>query len=140
MKKTILGITLALVGLTLVIGCKRTPEQRAERIAKMVAAKLDLDDSQKAKLDELKVTALEIHRQMKEKRLAEKDKVIAQVRSNNLDQKEIFDHFVQRNEFLELKAPEVIQKLAELHKSLTAEQKEKIVEFIEKHAEGEFIH
>lgn len=108
------------------------PAQRAERLTKKIASKLDLNDAQKAKLDIVKQEILAHREKGKQEREEAFRTILTQIRSKQLDTGKLQAMMEQRHKRMEEIAPSVLQKIADFHASLTDEQKEKAAQEVEK--------
>jgi len=96
-----------------------------------ISETLDLDQSQKAQLNQIKDELLEKNRQMHANRETMYKEFVAQLRSEEIDQtrvKAVIDeHRAQMSELIDL----MVVRLAEFHRTLTPEQREKLVAKLE---------
>ena len=125
-------IAFLLVGIAGFAGCRRhSPDQKAEFMMDYVSETLDLNESQKAHLDQIKDELLEKGLQMHTDKAAMHDELVAQLRSEEIDQDRlkamITEHRVKMEALIDLG----IVRLAEFHKTLTPEQREKLVAKLE---------
>jgi len=131
------GLYLTLIAFLLIsvagfAGCRRhSPYQKAEFIVDYVSETLDLNESQKAHLDQIKEELLEKGVQMRADRAAMHSELIAQLRSEEIDQDRlksmVTSHRVKMEELIDL----AIAKLAEFHKTLSPAQREKLIAKLE---------
>ncbi len=122
-------ILFSVAGLT---GCRRhSPGQKAEFMMDYVSETLDLDENQKAHLDQIKDELLEKGLQMRADKAAMHDELVAQLRSDAIDPDRlramVTEHRVKMEALIDLG----IVRLAEFHKTLTPEQREKLVAKLE---------
>jgi Spy/CpxP family protein refolding chaperone len=113
-------------------GCRRhSPGQKAEFMLDYVSETLDLDASQQAHLDQIKDEFLEQGVQMRAERGTMHSELITQLRSEEIDQGRlkslVTEHKVKMEALIDLG----IVRLAEFHKTLTPEQREKLVAKLE---------
>jgi Spy/CpxP family protein refolding chaperone len=125
-------IAFLLIGVAGFAGCRRhSPHQRAEFIIDYVAETLDLNESQRAHLDQIKDELMEKGIQMRADKSAMYAELVAQLRSKEIDQDRlkamVTDHKTKMGELIDLG----IVRLAEFHKTLTPEQREKLVAKLE---------
>jgi len=115
--------------------CHKTPEQRAERMVQHLITTLKLDAAQGAQLEK-----------MKEEFLAKRSDMIKMRQETMSDLKEIMispqldqARLNTRTEKIQAHTSDLIQfisaKFAEFHDMLTPEQRSKLVEEMEKHAQ-----
>jgi periplasmic protein CpxP/Spy len=105
----------------------RSPERRMAWIAK----RLNLDEQQKLKLEAVHEAMRQAREQFHQERAELFEEVAAQIQSERLDQVKLLQLLEQRQTAMSQVAPQVIAKVAELHASLTPEQKAKAVEHLE---------
>jgi Spy/CpxP family protein refolding chaperone len=135
-------IVFLLAGIAGLTGCRRhSPGQKAEFMVDYVSETLDLNDSQQAHLDQIKDELLEQGVQMRAERGTMHSELITQLRSEEIDQGRlkslVTEHKVKMEALIDL----AIVRLAEFHKTLTPEQREKLVAKLESfkkwHGHGE---
>lgn len=137
-KYIILITVLLTVLLTLIVsGCWRckTPEQRAEHAVQHLVTTLKLDEAQTAKLEKMKEEFLARRTDMVKAREESFKDVKEMMLSPQLDQARLN----ARTEKIQAHADDMIRfvsaKFTELHDMLTPEQRSKLVEEMEKHAQ-----
>ena len=128
----VLLIGVLIAGLGLFTGCRRSsPAHKAEFMVDYISETLDLDATQQAHLNQIKNELMEKAQQMRAGRASMYGEIIAQLRSEEIDQARVMaiiaEHRDQMNELIDL----LVVRLAEFHKTLTQEQKEKLVAKIE---------
>ena len=131
------GLYLTLIAFLLIsiagfAGCRRhSPYQKAEFMVDYVSETLDLNESQKTHLDQIKEELLEKGVQMRADKATMHSELITQLRSEEIDQDRLKSmvtaHRVKMEELINL----AIVKLAEFHKTLSPEQREKLVAKLE---------
>jgi Spy/CpxP family protein refolding chaperone len=113
----------------------RTPEQRAERVVKHLISTLDLDAAQKTKLEKMKEEFLARRPDMVKTREESFNEVTEMMKSPQIDQEKLN----ARMEKIQVQASDLIRfasaKFVELHDMLTPEQRKKLADEIEKHAQ-----
>jgi Spy/CpxP family protein refolding chaperone len=96
-----------------------------------ISETLDLSESQQDQLDEIKNELLAKAQGMHADKETMREELIAQLRSEEIDQElvkaKIVDHRAKMDEIVDL----IVVRLAEFHKTLTPEQKEKLIAKIE---------
>ena len=125
-------IAFLLISIAGFAGCRRhSPDQKAEFMVDYVSETLDLNESQKAHLDQIKEELLEKGVQMRADKATMHAELITQLRSEEIDQDRLKSmvtaHRVKMEELIDL----AIVKLAEFHKTLSPEQREKLVAKLE---------
>jgi Spy/CpxP family protein refolding chaperone len=106
----------------------RSPERRMAWIAK----RLNLDEQQTAKLQAVHEAMLQAREQFHKERAELFEELAVQIKSEHLDEAKVLQLLEQRQALMSQIAPQVIAKVAELHASLTPEQKAKVVEHLER--------
>ena len=125
-------ITFLLVGIVGFAGCRRpSPDQKAEFMVDYVAETLDLNESQRAHLDQIKDELIEKAIQMRADKTAMHAEIIAQLRSEEIDQDRLKAMITDHKNKMEALIDLGIVRLAEFHKTLTSEQREKLVAKLE---------
>ena len=104
----------------------RSPERRMAWIAK----RLNLDEQQKIKLEAVHEAMRQAREQFHQERADLFEAFTAQIQSARLDEAKLLQLLEQRQALMSQVAPQVIAKVAELHASLTPEQKAKAVEHL----------
>lgn len=135
-KSMIIGVVV-LVSLAMFANCKKSwdHEKMVNHMVKHVSKKLDLDDSQKKQLDQIKEEFLAKQKGFKQEREEMHKAMIAEVKKDSIDKakvKEISSKMdKQRNEVRDM----MLDKLVDFHKTLNPEQKEKLVKLMEEFKE-----
>jgi len=125
-------IGMLISGVALFSGCRRHSHgHKAEFMVDYISETLDLNESQQAQLDQIKDELMEKAQQMHADKESMHAELVAQLRSEEIDQMRvkavIAEHRAQMDEILDL----VVLRLSEFHKTLTSEQKEKLIAKIE---------
>lgn len=114
-------------------GWKASPEEKAERVAGRLAKELDLNDTQKAKLDGIKNDLLARKGDFSALKEGFHGEVLKQMRAGAVDANQLNLDLEQR----EAKAKELrallVAKFAEFHAILGPAQREKLASRVEKH-------
>ena len=123
---------LIIFGLLTLAGCKRHGHHKgAEFMVDYVSEVLDLTDTQRADLDQIKEEFMEKAKQMHAEKETMKADILAQLEREEMDAAELKQiaarHRAQMDEIIDLG----IDRLVEFHKTLTPEQKTKLVEKLE---------
>ena len=131
------GLHISLIALLIAAvagfsGCRRHSQaHKAEFIADYISETLDLTEAQQAQLNQIKDELMEKAQQMRTNKESMHAELVAQLRSEEIDQAlvkaRIAAHRAQMDDIIDL----VVVRLAEFHKTLTAEQKEKLIAKIE---------
>ena len=131
------GLTILLIGmlisaLGLFSGCRRhSHSHKAEFMVDYISETLDLNESQQEQLDQIKDELLTKAQDMHADKASMHEELVAQLRSEEIDQMRvkglIAEHRAKMDEIVDL----VVIRLSEFHKTLTPEQKEKLIAKIE---------
>jgi len=129
---TILIIALLIAGVAGLSGCRRhSHAHKAEFMMDYITETLDLTESQQEQLNRIKDELMEKAQQMHSNKESMHAELVAQLRSEEIDQAlvkaKIAEHRAQMDEIVDL----IVVRLAEFHKTLTAEQKEKLIAKLE---------
>ena len=135
-KHVILTVALTALLAVLVAGCcHRTPEQRAEHMVQHLISTLKLDAAQSAQLEKMKEEFLAKRSDMIKMRQESMNDLKEMMISPQLDQARLN----MRTQKIQENTSDLIRfvsaKFAELHDMLTPEQRSKLVEEMEKHAQ-----
>jgi Spy/CpxP family protein refolding chaperone len=128
----ILLIGMLISGVSLFSGCRRHSHgHKAEFMVDYISETLDLNDTQQAQLNQIKDDVMTKARQMRTDKESMREEFVAQLRSEEIDEVRvkavIAEHRAQMDEVVDL----IVVRLSEFHKTLTPEQKEKLVAKIE---------
>jgi len=128
----ILLIGMLISGVALFSGCRRHSHgHKAEFMVDYISEALDLSESQQAQLDQIKDELMAKAKGMHADKESLHEELVTQLRSEEIDQVRvkavIAEHREKMDEIIDL----VVVRLAEFHKTLTAEQKEKLIAKIE---------
>jgi protein CpxP len=134
-----LGLIAALAGTGamagVMTGCHgHGPEGRAEWVTAKISSKLDLNDQQKAKLDEVKTAILDARKQHAADRVQGKEELKKLVLSDKLDAAQTKALLERRHQSMESNFDPIFAKVQAFHASLTPEQKQKAADVIDKFA------
>ena len=128
----VLLIGILISGVGLFSGCRRHSHgHKAEFMVDYISETLDLNESQQTQLEQIKDEVMTKARQMHADKESMHEELVAQLRSEEIDQVRvkavIAEHREKMDEIIDL----VVVRLAEFHKTLTPEQKEKLIAKIE---------
>jgi Spy/CpxP family protein refolding chaperone len=125
---------LGMVGVTL-SACgwrhhhQHDPAERAQWMSEKVTEELDLTEAQQVKLEAVKNALLDAHQQRRAKREAMLDQLIAEINKPALEESVLLNMADEHHRtMVDEVAPAVLPSLVAFHASLTAEQKQTIVE------------
>jgi Spy/CpxP family protein refolding chaperone len=113
-------------------GCRPHGHGRGVEFAvDYVSEVLDLNEAQQAHLNQIKEELMEKREQMHASKAKHHDEIIAQLSREEIDQERvqviIAEHRVQMDEMIDL----MVVRFAEFHRTLTPEQKTKLVKKLE---------
>lgn len=97
-----------------------------------IAEKLDLNETQKAKLQAVQESFQEARQAMSQARTQTFDEVLDLVSSDTLDQSRVQGIVKRHQSIVEDFSPKVTAKIADFHAVLTPEQKSRAAEFLQK--------
>ncbi len=140
-KKKYTIILLASLTLFAFTGCSRTPEERADRIVEHMAKKLELNETQKVRLDKIKGEFLVKRQELITSRGSTFEEANALMRSETIDQARLSALVDKNKEQATDMVQFVFAKFNEIHDILTPEQREKLVAKIETYkGKGRYRH
>ena len=136
MKKKTLYISLIavpIIGLLTLAGCRHPGHHKgALFIIDYLTEVMDLTDEQQARLDEIQDELMTKAKDMRAEHKNMHDLIVAQLGSESINKQElkeeVANHRAQMDSLIDL----AIDRLAEFHQTLTPEQKDKLVNKIEK--------
>ena len=113
-------------------GCRPHGHGRGVEFAvDYVTEVLDLNEAQQAHLNQIKEELIQKREQMRANKAKHHDEIIAQLSSEEIDQERvkviIAEHRAQMDEMIDL----MVERFAEFHRTLTPEQKTKLVKKVE---------
>ncbi len=131
------GLTISLICVVMLTalvfnGCRsHSPGHKAEFMVDYIAETLDLDDDQRAQLDGIKDEFLAKAKDMHAKKEAMHAEFKAELLKEEIDQDRMKALMAQKREQMAEMMDLAVERLAEFHKTLSAEQKEKLVAKLE---------
>ena len=125
-------VALLIAGVAGLSGCRRhSHAHKAEFMVDYITDTLDLTESQQEQLNRIKDELMEKAQQMHTNKESMHAELVAQLSSEEIDQvlvqAKIAEHRAQMDEIIDL----IVVRLAEFHKTLTPEQKEKLIAKLE---------
>ena len=125
-------VALLIVGVAGLSGCRRhSHAHKAEFMVDYITETLDLNESQQEQLNQIKDEVMAEAKEMHANKESMHAELVAQLRSEEIDQAlvkaKIAEHRARMDEIVDL----IVVRLAEFHKTLTAEQKEKLIAKLE---------
>ena len=128
----ILLIGMLISGVALFSGCRRHSHgHKAEFMVDYISEALDLNESQQAQLDQIKDELMAKAKGMHADKESLHEELVTQLRSKEIDQVRVMAVIAEHREKMDEIIDLVVVRLAEFHKTLTAEQKEKLIAKIE---------
>jgi Spy/CpxP family protein refolding chaperone len=127
------GLTIALICVFISAalafnGCRsHSAHDKAEFMVDYIAETLDLDNTQRAQLDGIKAEFLAKAKEMHEKKEAMHAEFKAELLKEEIDQQRMKELMAQKREQMAEIMDLAVVRLAEFHKTLSTEQKEKLV-------------
>lgn len=141
MKKRILILStvgLVVLGTAFAVGASKNhsgwcgSHDGGQRKIDRIAEKLDLNETQKAKLQGVQESLQEARQAMSQARVQTFDEVLDLVSSDTLDQSRVQGIVKRHQAIVEDFTPTVTAKIADFHAVLTPEQKSRAAEFLQK--------
>ena len=125
-------VALLIVGIAGLSGCRRhSHAHKAEFMVDYISETLDLNESQQKQLDQIKDEVLAEAKEMHANKESMYAELVAQLRSEEIDQAlvkaRIAEHRAKMDRIIDL----LVVRISEFHKTLTPEQKEKLVAKLE---------
>jgi periplasmic protein CpxP/Spy len=116
-------------------GCRsQTTAERADTAIKLFSWKIGLDESQRAKLEEVKIAYLKAHSAQKSEREKSFSEFRQMIGSQSLDQAKAKSLFVSRQAAIQADFDPVFAKVIEFHASLRDDQKQKIIKLMDEYS------
>lgn len=132
-KRRMVGVAIALIGMGALSAChSRTPEARIDHVASKVASKLDFTAEQKILLDDIAAEIKKDFQSEKEVRLSMRNEFKSWITSSELDKAKVKETIKSKMDRMEGRVDKYLDKVAALHKTLNAEQKEELIGFLDK--------
>jgi len=125
-------IGLLVSGVAMLSGCRRhSHAHKAEFLVDYISETLDLNESQQAQLEQIKDELMAKAQEMHADKASMQAELVTQLRSEEIDQVRVkalvAEHRAKMDEIIDL----IVVRLAAFHKTLTPEQKEKLIAKIE---------
>lgn len=145
-RKTI--ITILVFGLLFLAACSpghsyhshgpskyRSPQKRVAWLKEEIADRLELDDIQKVRLDEITADLIDSGKEMNAVRASIRDTVISEFRKDEISKENLTQVFSENRAKFDDMISMFADRLVEFHQMLRPEQRAKLVAEIEKHQE-----
>ncbi len=132
-KGTTIALICVFISAALVFtGCRsHSAHGKAEFMVDYIAETLDLNVQQRAQLDEIKEEFLAKAREMHAKKETMHDEFMAELRKEEIDQQRMKELISQKQEQMAEIMDLAVVRLAEFHRTLTPDQREKLVAKLE---------
>ena len=131
-KRTIIYMTGIALLTTSIIACNRgTAEERGERMVQKVTEKLELTETQQARLSEVKNEFLEMRKTMRSNREQTQTDIQAMLKQPTLDRNKANSIVNQHIETIHSRSPAIIDAIGNFYDSLDDAQRAELREFIE---------
>jgi Spy/CpxP family protein refolding chaperone len=147
-KSRIAIITILVTGLLFLAACHprhsyhfhgpskyRSPQKRVAWLKEEIADRLELDDTQKVRLDEITVDLIDSGKEMHAVRASIRQTVISEFRKDEISKENLIQVFSENKAKFDDMISMFTDRLVEFHQMLRPEQRAKLVAEIEKHHE-----
>ena len=125
-------VALLIGGIAGFTGCRRhSHEAKAEFMVDYISETLDLDESQQEHLNQIKDEVMAEAKEMHANKEAMHEELVAQLRSEEIDQELVRNRIAEHREKMDAIIELLVVRIAEFHKTLTPEQKEKLIAKLE---------
>jgi len=111
----------------------RSPDKRMEWLKAEIADRLELNESQKTRLDEITNEIIYSGKEMQTIRASIRDTVMTELRKNEISKENLIQVFSENRAKFDDMISMFADQLVEFHKMLQHEQRAKLVAEIEKH-------
>ncbi|MEA1888253.1 MAG: Spy/CpxP family protein refolding chaperone [Pseudomonadota bacterium] len=135
-KRTIIVITGGALLIGGVVACNRgmhcgSPEERGEWMVKKVSKELELNETQRVKLVEVKDEFLDVRKTMRSDRQQTRADVLAMLKQPTLDREKVNTIVGQHIATINTRSPAIIDAIGNFYDSLDDSQRAELREFIE---------
>lgn len=126
------AMVAVLVAGGLMTGCKRSPDEKIEKIGSKISSYLDFSEQQDQILKEITAELKTDFATERSYRKSMASEVETLLMAENLDTSRVKQIIEERNARMNQKVDKYLTKVAALHKTLTPEQKKEILEKLQK--------
>jgi hypothetical protein len=126
------ALVAVLVSGGLLMGCHRSPEKRIDHISAKIASKLDFNEQQKGILQDITNEMKKDFADEKSIRTEKLNEMKSLLMAETLDTTKVKSMIKERQARMDAKVDKYLEKVAALHKTLTVEQKNEIMEKAER--------
>lgn len=144
-KRTIVIITAGTLLIAGVAACKHkmhsaSAEERGEWVVDKVSKELELNDSQRIKLVEVKDQFIAVRKSMRSDREEARKEVLAMLKQPTMDREKVNALVNQKIAIVSEKSPSIIDAIGNFYDSLDDSQRAELSEFIEEKMERHARH
>ena len=142
-KRTIVIITAGTLLIGGVAACKMhsaSAEERGEWVVEKVSKELELNDSQRIKLVEVKDQFIAVRKSMRSDREEARKEVLAMLKQPTMDREKVNALVNQKIAIVSEKSPSIIDAIGNFYDSLDDSQRAELSEFIEEKMERHARH
>lgn len=123
---------LLLLGIGAINGCRHERHPGAELMVDYLAETLDLNEAQREQIESIKSELLEKGKGMRARHFASAGEFKSLLAADELDQERVRQMVAEHRAQMDGLADLAITRLAEFHRTLSAEQKAKLIEKLER--------
>jgi Spy/CpxP family protein refolding chaperone len=127
-----IALAVVITALTALLAACTSEEQQARIFVSVTANKFDFSDQQKAKLFDVAMVALNFRTEMTQDSKELKQELLTMLGAETLDTVRINRVLEEKEEIFRKYSRLLVADFAELHRTLTAEQKQKLIETLKK--------
>lgn len=127
-----IALAVVITALTGSLAACTSEEQQAKMFVSVTANKFDLSEQQKAKLFDVTMVALNFRTEMTQDSKELKQELLTMLSAETLDTVRINRVLEEKEEIFHKYSRLLVADFAELHRTLTAEQKHKLIETLKK--------
>ncbi|WP_026180338.1 Spy/CpxP family protein refolding chaperone [Hahella ganghwensis] len=124
------------------VACRHGEDGRMDYLAEKVSDELEFNEQQNEMWNQLLGDVKQLRSSMKEERETTRSMVINELKSDQMDEAKLLLAFEQHQQFINESFRTVLPRINELHASLSPEQKDTLIKWLEKHRDGKrhFMH
>lgn len=132
MKKIIKGLIFIFTFGAILTSCQKTPQEKAQHMVKLASHKLDLNSEQEEKLVQFKNTVMEVRQRRLKDKNTFRNKIKEIISKDKLNKEDIKNLINKKEKIIEEEFPILFSSLQNFHSSLSLDQKQRIIELIDK--------
>ena len=118
----------------------KDPEKRGEWLVEKVTDELELNESQKTKLEAVRKEILTVRKEIHADRQTSRDEILAMLDQPQLDRQKVLSMVEQKTVSINQHAPQVVNALGDFYDSLSDEQRKELREHIAEMGERHHHH